>query len=124
MHELLGRSLDEVPPQTRKLLSLIEGFTPRFTRKELRDFTGWGATQTRVHLDRLVELEYLLLHSEGHGRYVYELQVAGTAAQSAGGLRPGGGGVAEGWRPAETRMNTAPNGVFHLETAKRTATGM
>jgi DNA primase catalytic core len=94
MQDLLGRSLDELPPQTRKLLSLIETFTPRFTRKELREFTGWGATQIRIHLDRLVDLEYLLVHSEGHGRYVYELQVAGSPVQVAGPLRPGGGGGA------------------------------
>jgi DNA primase catalytic core len=98
MQDLLGRSLDELPPQTRKLLSLIEAFVadrePRFTRKQIREHTGWGATQTRVHLDRMVELEYLLIHHGGHGQYVYEFQVAGSAAQVAGHVRPGGGGGA------------------------------
>ena len=29
-----------------------------FTRRQVRDLTGWGDTQVRVHLGRLVEMEY------------------------------------------------------------------
>src|SRR4051794_32423337 len=47
MKELLARSLDELPPQTRKLLTLIvqmvnrrEGFF--FSRKDVREYTQCG----------------------------------------------------------------------------------
>jgi len=84
--EVLGRSLDELPPQTRRLLGYIRELVkkqrqPRgakvaaaFSRKELRAVCGWSLTQVRVHLERLVELEYLAVQ---HGRFgspfVYEV---------------------------------------------------
>lgn len=86
-HEVLGRTLDELPPQTRNLLLLIDSLVNeqserlemkksdyRFSRKVIRDYTGWGDTQLRVHLQRLTEMEYLLCHGGSRGqRYVYEL---------------------------------------------------
>ena len=46
----------------------------RFSRRDVRAATGWGDTQARVHLDRLVTLEYLLVHRGGRGQsFVYEL---------------------------------------------------
>lgn len=86
-HEVLGRSLDELPPQTRRLVGLIDDLVTaecrrlkmkradyRFTRKAVREFTGWSETQLRVHLGRLVELEYVLTHRGGRGQsFVYEL---------------------------------------------------
>jgi DNA primase len=73
--EVLGRSLDELAPQTRRLLMLIEEMvdseckrlkTPRsefwFTRRRLREYCGWGNTQLKVHLKRLEDMEYLLVH--------------------------------------------------------------
>jgi DNA primase catalytic core len=86
-HDVLGRSLDELPPQTRRLLTLIDGHVGaecrregvrrcdvRFSRRVLREAIAWGDTQLRVHLERLVELEYVLTHREGAGgKYVYEL---------------------------------------------------
>ena len=86
-HEVLGRSLDELPPQTRKLLLLvdemvraecerlkIERLDFRFSRRDVRAYTGWGDTQLKVHLHRLEELEYLLAHRGGRGQsFVYEL---------------------------------------------------
>lgn len=86
-HEVLGRSLDELPPQTRHLLTLIDQMVSercsgspgsrrgvRFTRRDIRGFTGWGPTQLTVHLQRLESMEYLLVHQGGRGRQrVYEL---------------------------------------------------
>jgi DNA primase catalytic core len=70
--EVLGRSLDELPPQTRRLLESIktlvrakmksESIEQRlsiFSRRELREFTGWSETQTRLHLERLEAMEYV-----------------------------------------------------------------
>jgi hypothetical protein len=85
--EVLGRSLDELPPQTRRLLLLIDEYAKaecerlkveradfRFSRREVRTATGWNETQLRVHLDRLQEMEYLLAHRGGRGQsFVYEL---------------------------------------------------
>lgn len=46
----------------------------RFSRRDVRAFTGWGDTQLKVHLQRLEELEYLLIHRGGRGQsIVYEL---------------------------------------------------
>jgi hypothetical protein len=46
----------------------------RFSRRDVRTYTGWGDTQLRVHLHRLEELEYLLVHRGGRGQsFVYEL---------------------------------------------------
>ena len=86
-HEVLGRCLDDMPPQTRRLLALIEREVTaralatkmerndvRFTRRQLREACGWSNTQLYVHLTRLVELEYLLTHRAEHGQgLVYEL---------------------------------------------------
>ena len=86
-NEVFGRSLDELAPQTRKLLMLIDKMVTeacerlkmsrgdyRFTRREVREYTGWSNTQVRVHLDRLIEFEYVLPHRGSRGQsYVYEL---------------------------------------------------
>ena len=86
-HEALGRSLDELAPQTRRLLMLIDEMVSascerlqmkradyHFSRRDVREWTGWGNTQLKLHLHRLEELEYLLLHRGGRGQqFVYEL---------------------------------------------------
>jgi hypothetical protein len=86
-HEALGRSLDDLAPQTRRLLLLIDEMVTeacerlavercdhRFSRRQVREFTGWGNTQLRLHFSRLEELEYLLVHRGGRGQsFVYEL---------------------------------------------------
>lgn len=93
-HEVLGRSLDELPPQTRRLLASLvalvgqrmqalacERGEVRLTRKDVRDFCGWGDTQLKVHLARLVELEYLLAHRADRGQgFAYELLFDGDVA--------------------------------------------
>jgi len=96
-HETLGRCLDEMPPQTRRLLALIERMVAerctaaklergdvRFTRRQVREATGWSNTQLHVHLARLVELEYLLTHRADHGQgFVYELVYDGSGKDGA-----------------------------------------
>jgi hypothetical protein len=89
--EVLGRSLDELPPQTRLLLTTLHDWIEaeirrlsitraefRFTRRQVRELTGWGDTQLRVHLGRLAELEYLLEHGGRRGQaFQYELAYGG-----------------------------------------------
>lgn len=86
-HEVLGRTLDELPAQTRKLLEQIQSMVKhhcqyqclqqkdfRFSRRDIREFTGWGNTQLKIHLGRLEEMEYLLAHRGSRGQsYSYEL---------------------------------------------------
>ena len=84
--EVLGRSLDEMPPQTRRLLDHIRALVKgkkggMFSRRELREACGWSLTQTRAHLDRLVELEFLeLRHGRLGGAFTYELMLTTDAA--------------------------------------------
>jgi len=96
-HEVLGRGLDDMPPQTRRLLELIERMVAekcaaaklertdaRFRARHLREFTGWGHSQLHVHLSRLVELEYLIPHRADHGQgVVYELLYDGGGKNGA-----------------------------------------
>jgi DNA primase catalytic core len=86
-HEVLGRSLDELPPQTKRLLLLTDEMVSaecarqkmeredfRFSRKDVRRFTKWSDSQLKRHLHRLEELEYLLVHHGGRGQtFAYEL---------------------------------------------------
>jgi hypothetical protein len=46
----------------------------RFTRRQVREATGWGNTQLKIHMSRLEELEYLAVHRAGRGQgFVNEL---------------------------------------------------
>ncbi len=90
-HAVLGQSLDELPPQTRRLLTAVHRFATgeakrhaipldlvRFTRRQLREHlaaagAGWGDTQLKVHLARLADLELVVPHRLESGSYGYEL---------------------------------------------------
>ena len=85
-HEVLGRTLDALPPQTRRLLRLTQRWVNdesrrqhlsrralRFRRRDLREAIGWGDTQLKIHLARLVDLEYLLVHRAPGQSFLYEL---------------------------------------------------
>jgi DNA primase len=90
-HEVLGKTLDELPPQTRQLLTIIhrmvsasckaqgvEQHQLRFSRKQIREFSGWGNTQLKIHCNRLEDMEYLLVHRGGRGQsFDYELLYQG-----------------------------------------------
>ena len=136
-HEVLGRSLDELPPQTRRLLLAVDTMVTaecerqkmersdyRFSRRDVREATGWGDTQLKIHLHRLEEMEYLLIHRGGRGQsFVYELVFArqedsgrpmlpglievgalekksGPEANRSGSSRPQVGGVSGPLKPA------------------------
>ena len=78
--EVMGSSLDDLLPQTRQLLVLLDNLVNqqsqdqqlkrdliRFTQRQLRESFGWGDSLVRKHLKRLVELEYVLAHRTGRG---------------------------------------------------------
>ncbi|MFM1979578.1 MAG: hypothetical protein RLZ68_843 [Pseudomonadota bacterium] len=96
-HAVLGVSLDELPPVTRRVLGevvrLVQGRMQaqqlpradiRFSRKDVRDASGMSDTQLRVHLERLTQLEYLLTHRGTRGQsFEYELLYDGDGQQAA-----------------------------------------
>jgi DNA primase catalytic core len=96
-HEVLGRSLDELPPQTRRVLGITEALVieqakqqqiPRtevhFTRRQLRERCGMSTAAIRVHLERLVEMEYVRPAAGRNGlRFEYELLFDGSVDSSA-----------------------------------------
>jgi DNA primase catalytic core len=129
MNELLARSLDDLPPQTRRLLELIaemvSGRTDfRFSRRDVREHTGWGHTQLKMHLHRLEELEYLIVHQGGRGQtFVYELNWSGLEGAKPGASRAQVGRMSGPGRGRETRMNVGSNGVFVAESEKRIVVG-
>ena len=96
-HQVLGRSLDELSPQTRRMLTLLDGMVVaacerlamsrkdfHFSRKEVRAATGWTDFQVRTHLEKLVALEYVLVHRGARGQsFVYELCYDGKGQDGA-----------------------------------------
>jgi len=127
-HEVLGRSTDELPPQTRALLAGIASMVKersqaqviarseiRFTRRELREIADMSDTQLKVHLARLVELEYLLTHRAERGQgHVYELLYdgGGGAEPHLSGLidvaKLAAFGAYDGERPGAKAERSAP----------------
>lgn len=99
--EVLGRSLDELPPQTRRLLETIkihvrekmkaeksEQKFARFTRREIRERTGWSGSQIRRHLEHLIELEHVAQRGGRNGLLIqYELLT--DSAETATGYHVG-----------------------------------
>ena len=94
-HQVLGRTLDELPPQTRNLLGILErrvkaeakaqGLRPsevRFSRRQVREWSEWGHSQVAVHLHRLEEMEYVLPCRGRNGtRFEYELAYQGEGRE-------------------------------------------
>ena len=89
--EVLGRSLDELSPPSRKLLGLIkemcmsedrgqkaEDREITFSRRDIREYTGWSDFQVKTHIRQLEGLEYLYSLTGKKGKeYVYELVYTG-----------------------------------------------
>jgi hypothetical protein len=124
-HEVLGRSLDELPPQTRRLLQAIDGFVAtcaastetrradiRFSRRTLREAIQWGDTQLKLHLARLVELEYIVVHRAANNGFdyemVYDLAAAGDTLRFPGLTDIEA--LAHAYDPARSGKNTPRSG--------------
>jgi hypothetical protein len=87
--EVLGRSLDELSPSSRKLLILIQNMSEQkaekgskeitFTRRDIREFSGWSDFQVKTHIKQLEELEYIYSMTGRKGKeYHYELIYKGN----------------------------------------------
>jgi DNA primase len=93
--EVLSRSMDELAPQTRRVLEAIaelvreeaekqgiERCDVRFTQRDVRERVSLGVSQLKVHLSTLVEHEYLLVHRHAHRqRHLYELACSAGAGE-------------------------------------------
>jgi DNA primase len=93
-HAVLGRSLDELPPQTRRVLAALDVWVKhhasehameraavRFTRRAVRTALGLSDTPLRLHLERLVSMDYLAMHGGKQGQqYTYSFCFEGDTA--------------------------------------------
>jgi len=96
-HIILGRTLDELPPQTRTLLNHIKEMVQieckkhgvdqcdyRFSRRDIRGYTDWSDGQLKIHCSRLSDMEYLIVHKGGRGLCIeYELLFDGEINNNA-----------------------------------------
>jgi DNA primase len=92
----LGRSIDELPGPTRRLLGQLCDWTGAeskqqrvspseftFTRRQAREALRWNATHFREHLERLVQAEYVVPHGRGQGKlHRYSLLYRGCEQDS------------------------------------------
>ncbi len=86
------RDCSDLPPVTAALLSSLASWagTEPFTRRAAREALGLGDTQLKVHLARLVELEYALcLHSGRSVSYQLAWGDPGLTRNSNTGNDPG-----------------------------------
>ena len=113
---VLSTTTDELSPSTRRLLGAVVDFSathgPRFTRRALRDATGLGDSQLKVHLARLVDLEYVTANRAGPAT-TYELVAAATSvaepAPDPSAYSPDRP-VGEGYRPGSTTHRPVETG--------------
>ena len=94
---ILGHSLDELSAPARSLLREIRAMVAAhcaahdvpssefvFTRKRIREATGWSDWQVRTHARELEDLEYLKARSGAWGKeYVYALAWDGEAEDAS-----------------------------------------
>jgi DNA primase len=104
--DVLVRPDDELPPVTRNVLAMIESFVAegattanipanevRFTQRQIRERLGLGHTRLKMHLRRLEEQEYVVVHRGGRG----QVRVYGLAG---GDWSPGGRPPLAPWSPS------------------------
>jgi len=101
-HDVLGRTPDELPPQTRELLRLIVELVAercqtlamkrtdyRSARRDVREQSNWSDTALKGHLARLAETEYLLVHRGGRGQsHLYLIVPLASRRCAYGWARP------------------------------------
>jgi len=117
-----GNATDDLPPRTTELLAALARYVEDrmragalrlplcFTRRDVREALGWGDTQLKTHLRRLVDAELVIVHRADHGRGIaYELAFDGSDAErsaprAALGRAMGGPRSALG-RPPQSDLN-------------------
>src|ERR1035441_587393 len=90
--EVLGQTVGELSAPSRALLGIIRGMVKekgkgayRFTRRDIREFSGWTDFQVKTHIQELTDLEYLYSVTGNKGKeYVYELRSQETPGPEDG----------------------------------------
>ncbi|NQT11583.1 MAG: toprim domain-containing protein [Planctomycetes bacterium] len=122
-HEILGHSLDELSRPSRNLLLELEKMVRErlgdpedkdedqggslhrvsFTRREIREFTGWSNYRVHIHLKELVEFEYVSVETDRvNNTYRYRLLYDGQGKDGSRfmlGLSAEGGSASGGNAP-------------------------
>jgi DNA primase catalytic core len=94
---ILGHSLDEMSPPSRRLLPEIKMLVDTIckkdhieqdkciiSRRDIREFTGWSDYQIRVHIKELEDLEYLIPVCGRQGkRFTYQLCWDGSGSDGS-----------------------------------------
>lgn len=93
---------DDIPPQTLKLLQMLHTMVEKqsklqklrvnelhFTRKSVREWTGYSVDQVRHHMLRRVELELVQVVHEGKGKATTYTLVNPTLGGGGEGGAPG-----------------------------------
>jgi DNA primase len=100
--DILGFSLDDLKKHARDLLDQIREMVKRqseetgeveetitFTRREIREFTGWPDYQIKNYIKQLEDLEYLVIGQvKGRGQFVYKLNHPNARRPLKGLLTP------------------------------------
>jgi DNA primase len=125
IHEVLGRTLDDMTAQTRKLLLMVDEMVTaecrrqkierteyRFSRRDVRAFTSWSDSQLKNHLGRLQDMEYLIVHRGGRGQsLVYELFLDEQSGQRpADESRPALPGMEQGYDAKKSGLEGQKSG--------------
>jgi DNA primase catalytic core len=125
IHEVLGRTLDGMTAQTRKLLLMVDEMVTaecrrqkierteyRFSRRDVRAFTSWSDSQLKNHLGRLQDMEYLIVHRGGRGQsLVYELFLDEQSGQRpADESRPALPGMEQGYDAKKSGLEGQKSG--------------
>jgi DNA-binding MarR family transcriptional regulator len=95
-NEVLGQSLDELAKPSRTLLNSIFQMVKElaqkqnisldevfFTRRDVREYTGWTDWQVKAHIKQLEEMEYVYVRMGARGKeYAYALNYQGQAEEN------------------------------------------
>jgi len=104
VREVFASQADDLSPLARRLLEEIRGLVKAaggaataggatatdgesvtFTRRGIREATGWGDDQVKRHIRELLELEYLaLVRGSPRGRHVYRMGEDAVSSLSSG----------------------------------------
>ena len=84
MTEVLPRTTDELWPASRRMLAQLEIMSreqpkERWSRRQVRERTGWSDTQVRMVLGQLVDLEFVWQFGGGQGRRVFYERPSATS---------------------------------------------
>ena len=101
--DVLGKNLDELSAPGKELLGLLEEMIQRtedtgddantreitFSRRDIREFTGWSAFRVHMHMRELVEFEYVEVdHARAGTAHRYRLAVGDREDGLSLGLTP------------------------------------